>query len=66
MGKIEILEKEIEALSADELKLLREWFIEFDSSSWDRQIEDDVASGKLDELAKKAIASHKRGESTEI
>lgn len=66
MGKIEILEKEIEAFSADELKLLREWFIEFDSSSWDRQIEDDVASGKLDELAKEVIASHKRGESTEI
>lgn len=66
MDKVEILEKEIEALSADELKSLREWFIEFDSNAWDRQIEADAASGKLDELAKKAIASYKRGESTEI
>lgn len=35
-------------------------------NAWDHQIEVDAASGKLDELAKKAIASHKRGESTEI
>lgn len=66
MSKVEILQKEIEALSADELKLLREWFIEFDSNTWDRQIEADAASGKLDDLAKKAIASHKRSESSEI
>lgn len=66
MGKVEVLEKEIEALSADEFKSLREWFIDFDANSWDSQIEADAASGKLDDLAKKAIASHKRGESTEI
>lgn len=66
MGKVEMLEKEIEALPVNELRLLREWFIEFDSNSWNWQIEDDAASGKLDELAKKAIASHKRGDSPEI
>ena len=55
MGKIETLEKEIENLSSEELTLFREWFAAFDAEIWDRQIENDVAEGKLDRLADKAI-----------
>ena len=65
-NKVEALEKEIKDLSRDELALFRNWFVKFDASEWDRQIENDVNAGKLDKLAAKALAAHKRGESREL
>jgi len=66
MTKIEELEKKIEELSPRELSLFREWFAAFDAEIWDRQLESDVAEGKLDDLADEAIAAHKRGDSRDI
>ena len=66
MTKIEELEKKVEELSPSELSRFREWFATFDAEIWDRQIESDVAEGKLDRLADEAIAAHKRGDSREI
>jgi hypothetical protein len=66
MTKIEELEKKVEELSPSELSLFREWFATFDAEIWDRQIESDVAEGKLDRLADDAIAADKRGDSREI
>ena len=66
MSKVEALEKEIERLSPAELEAFRNWFVEFDAEVWDRQIEADVADGKLDRLAEAAIAAHKRGEGRDI
>ena len=65
-NKVEALEKEIRDLSRTELASLRSWFLEFDAAEWDRQIEADVAASKLDKLAAKALAAHKRGESREL
>jgi hypothetical protein len=64
--KIEELEKKVEELSRKELSLFREWFAAFDAEIWDRQLESDVAEGKLDDLADEAIAAHKRGDSRDI
>jgi hypothetical protein len=66
MTKVEELEKKVEGLSPTELSLFREWFATFDAELWDRQLESDVAEGKLDDLADQAIAADKRGESREI
>ena len=66
MSKIEALEKKIEKLSPTELSAFRKWFAEFDAEFWDRQIENDVAEGKLDRFADDALAAHGRGESREI
>jgi hypothetical protein len=66
MNKIENIENEIRSLTVTELAAFREWFIEFDASSWDRQLERDSASGKLAEMAKKSLADHKSGKSTEL
>lgn len=65
-SKIEALEKEVRELSSDELASFRDWFAKFDSDQWDRQIESDIAAGKLAKLAAKALAEHKRGESREL
>jgi hypothetical protein len=61
--RIEALEKEVAKLSRSELADFRDWFLEFDAEAWDRQIETDATEGKLDHLAKLAIAAHERGES---
>jgi hypothetical protein len=61
MTKVEKLEREIQKLDHAELVILREWFHEFDSEQWDRQIEKDVRSGRLDKLAAESIAQHRAG-----
>ena len=65
-NKVEALENEIKELSRDELASFRNWFAKFDAVAWDRQIESDIEAGKLDKLAAKALAKHKRGESREL
>lgn len=66
MTKTEALEREIETLNRDELSAFREWFLEYDSEAWDREIEQDVAAGKLDQFAAEVLAEFKRGETKEI
>ena len=61
MGKIEKLEQEIRDLSDQELAQFRRWFAEFDAEVWDRPLEADVAAGKLDRLAEKALRDHAEG-----
>ncbi len=66
MTKVEALEREVETLSREELSAFREWFIEYDWQAWDRELEQDVASGKLDKLAAEALEEFKRGKTKEI
>ena len=66
MSRIQVLEHQIRALTADELVDFRRWFEEFDAEQWDRQIEDDVRSGKLDALADAALRDHKAGSSSPL
>ncbi len=66
MSKVESLERTVSELSADEMAEFRHWFIEFEVASWDRQIESDAASGRLDQLAERALSAHRRGESREL
>ena len=48
MRKVEKIEREVQALSAEELAQFRAWFLEFDWAAWDRQIERDARAGRLD------------------
>ena len=66
MTKVEALEKEVQSLTPEELAAFREWFAEYDWQAWDRQLENDVADGKLDALAAEALAEHERGETRKI
>jgi hypothetical protein len=66
MGKIEHLENQIRELSDEELAKLREWFAEFDAEVWDRQMEADAKSGKLDRLAEKALRDYAEGRTKEF
>ena len=66
MGNVKSIEKAVEALPPSELAEFRRWFAEFDAAAWDRQIEDDAASGKLDDLASEALADYRAGQPREI
>jgi len=50
MTKLQALEEEIEKLSPGELAELQEWLAGREGDAWDREIERDAASGKLDKL----------------
>jgi hypothetical protein len=54
MSKLEDLEMVIDALPEEEYAELRRWFLQRDWAKWDRQIEADSASGRLDFLAQEA------------
>lgn len=65
MTRIEHIEREIQGLSPEELASFRKWYQEFDAEAWDRQIEEDAHSGKLDRLADAALKAFKAGECSE-
>jgi hypothetical protein len=66
MTRVEKLEREVRGLNRAELATFREWFHEYDSNEWDRQIEEDVRAGKLDQLAAEALAAHRVGKTKRI
>jgi len=66
MTKLEALEEQIKKLSPEELAQLRDWLLERDAEEWDREIERDAASGKLDKLFEKSIVDHRAGKSRKI
>jgi hypothetical protein len=60
---VEEIESAILKLSLQELGKLAEWVLDLDEQNWDNQIERDVAAGKLDFLAKEALAELENGNS---
>ena len=66
MTKVEQIEREVEELSPEEWAAFRSWFVERDWQEWDRELERDVAEGRLDRFAAEALAEFERGETTEL
>ena len=64
MSRVERVEGEVQNLSAEELKIFREWFARFDAAAWDLQMEADADNGKLRLLAERALKDHEAGRST--
>ena len=66
MNGLEQLEQQVLQLSPEDLAKFRAWFIELDHQLWDKQIEADVAAGKLERLIAEARAEFKAGKAREI
>ena len=66
MSKVEEIESAIESLSEEEYARLRKWFSEKDWEKWDRQIEFDSESGKLDFLSREALDEKAKGNLKEL
>lgn len=56
MSSVEEIQSAIASLSPEEYARLRQWFAERDREQWDKEIEEDMASGKLDFLINEAAA----------
>jgi hypothetical protein len=63
---VQEIEAEIARLSPAEMKALARWFEEFHADSWDRQIEADIAAGKLNHLTKQADEDFEAGRCTPL
>lgn len=63
---VEEIEKAIISLSKEDLSRFRRWYDEFEARQWDQSLEADVKSGKLDQLAEKAIRDFKTGRCSEL
>lgn len=61
MTTVEDIERAIEKLPGQDLAKLRDWFDAFEAERFDRRIEADAASGKLDALAQAALAEARKG-----
>ncbi len=66
MIQIDILEQHIAELDDSSFSQLRDWFIEYDQTRWDRKIEADSNAGKLDFLINAALAEHQAGTTRDL
>jgi hypothetical protein len=64
MTTVKEIEEAVEHLPPKDLDQFRNWFEAFEAAIWDRQLENDVASGRLDLLAKEAQAEYKTGKTS--
>jgi hypothetical protein len=63
---VEEIELVISRLTADEFVLFSQWFDEFRAQQWDRQIEADVLSGKLEPAGQRADDDFESGRCTSL
>jgi hypothetical protein len=57
------LEKAVTELSEQELIRFREWFDEYYADMWDKQIEEDIKAGRLDNLLAEVDEEYNAGSS---
>ncbi len=60
------LEKAVSQLPPQDLTRFSNWFEEYLADQWDKKFEADVASGKLDPLARKADEDFEAGRCTPL
>lgn len=65
MTTVEQIEAAVRGLSEADKAAFRAWFAEYDAQEWDRQIEADVAAGRLDWLIDEARNDLKSGRCTD-
>ena len=61
MSTIQEIESAVSQLSREQLATFRDWFNRFDDEAWDRQFEEDVSAGRLDQLGEEALSDLREG-----
>jgi hypothetical protein len=65
-AKLEDIEKAIAELPVDQLARFRAWFEEFEATRFDKKIEPDATTGRLDRLAERALSDFRTGRTREL
>jgi hypothetical protein len=63
---IEELEKAVSSLAPEEYDSFRDWFVDYDMNQWDKQIEADSKSGRLDSMINKALGDFNLGRANDL
>jgi hypothetical protein len=66
MSTIHEIEQATRNFPPQDLAALRQWFAAFDAEVWDRQMEQDVAAGRLEWLAEEAQRDLREGRCTDL
>lgn len=66
MSTLEEIEAAVQQLPPAKRAEFRAWFLSFDASDWDQQMEDDLTTGTLDWLANEAISDSLSGRCSEL
>jgi len=66
MSTVEEIKEAVCQLPPEDLAAFRAWFAEFDAELWDRQFEEDVAAGRMDQLAEEALRDLREGRCTDL
>ena len=66
MGSIDEIKSAIAHLPEKEFNSLVDWFQKFEEERWDKKLENDIAQGKLDNLADEALNEFDTGKSSEL
>ena len=61
MSTVQEIEAAIQKLTPQEIKAVADWLQEFREELWDKQIDADVAAGKLDRFADEALEDYRAG-----
>ena len=62
MTQVDRVKADIEQLPHEDFIRLRDWIAEVDSQQWDKKIEEDSQSGKLDFLREEAMNAKAKGQ----
>jgi hypothetical protein len=66
MSTVEEITNAVKRLPKKDLTRFRRWFADYDAAIWDRQLEQDVAAGRLEKYAREALRDHKAGRTTAL
>jgi hypothetical protein len=66
MSNLEVIEAAVQKLPPAKRAEFRAWFLTFDATDWDQQMEDDVIAGNFEWLASEAISESKAGQCSEL
>jgi hypothetical protein len=66
MGSIDEIKSAITHLPEKEFNSFVDWFEKFEEERWDKELEKDIAEGKLDNLADEALKEFDAGKCSEL
>jgi len=64
MSTVEQIEAAIQQLPREDFFRLHEWVKDRFEDEWDKQFEEDAKAGRLDRVAREALAEYRAGKST--
>ena len=61
MSTVAEIESALQKIPVDDARKVADWLQHYLDEKWDRQIDADIAAGKLDKLADEALEDYKAG-----